>query len=188
MPKSAIYKITNTISGKFYIGSTNNISRRWIHHRSLLRNKKHHNKHLQHSYNKHGIENFIFEVLEEVAEENLITREQELLDTLKPFGDKGYNISKVAGSPMAGMNHTEEVKQLLSQKLSGENHPHYGKPVSEKWRRNISKAHKRFTDEEESSFRKRWEAGESKNSIAKSIGVHPTTIHRAIERSKRFKY
>jgi len=188
MPKSAIYKITNKVSGKFYIGSTNHISRRWIHHRSLLRNKKHHNKHLQHSYNKHGIENFIFEVLEEVAEENLITREQELLDTLKPFGDKGYNISKVAGSPMAGMDHTEEVKQLLSQKLSGENHPHYGKPVSEEWRRNISKAHKRFTDEEEASFRKRWEAGETLRSIARSIGAHPTTITRAIKRSKRFNY
>lgn len=188
MTKSAIYKITNKVNGKFYIGSTNHLVRRWRHHRSLLRNKKHHNKHLQHSYDKHGIENFIFEVLEEVVEENLIAREQELLDTLQPFGDKGYNISKVAGSPMAGLNHTEEVRQLLSHKLSGEKHPHYGKPVNEEWRRKISKSRKRFTDEEEALFRKRWEDGESKNSIAKSIGVHPTTIHRAIERSKRFKY
>ena len=89
---------------------------------------------------------------------------------------------------MKGRRHTEEVKQLLSEKLSGENHPHYGKPVSEEWREKISKARKRFTDEQEASFRDRWKAGESKCSIAKEIGVHPTTITRAIERAERFNY
>jgi group I intron endonuclease len=188
MSKSAIYKITNIATGRFYIGSTNNLKRRWAHHRGLLKNKKHHNSYLQHSYNKHGKENFVFEIIEEVTEENLLIREQYFLDTLQPFENNGYNISKIAGSPMAGMNHTEEVKQLLSEKLSGEKHPHYGVPVSEEWRRKISKGNKRFSDEEESSFRKRWESGESKNSIAKSVGVHTTTITRAIERAIRFKY
>ena len=35
---SGIYKITNTVNGKFYIGSTNNFDRRWNHnHLRLLR-------------------------------------------------------------------------------------------------------------------------------------------------------
>ena len=89
---------------------------------------------------------------------------------------------------MKGRAHTREVKDLLSEKLSGENHPHYGKPVSEQWRRNISRKKKRFTDEEESSFRDRWKSGETKSSIAKEIGVHITTITRAIERAERFNY
>jgi len=183
-----IYKITNKVNGKFYIGSSNNIKRRWRHHKSNLRSGTHANIHLQNSYDKHGESQFEFVILEEVSKSKLLIREQEYLD--KAFGGHQdiYNISKVAGSPMAGLNHTEEVKQLLSEKLSGENHPHYGKPVSEEWRRKISKANKRFSDEQEASFKDRWKAGESKCSIAKEIGVHPTTITRAIERAERFNY
>ena len=118
----------------------------------------------------------------------MLIEEQKLLDLLKPFGDNGYNISEVAGPSMLGRKHTEEIKTLLSEKLSGEKHPHYGKPVSEEWRRNISKVKKRFTDEQESEFRRRYESGEKISKIAKEIGVHGTTIRRAIKRSKRFNY
>ena len=185
---SGIYKITNKVNGKFYIGSSNNIKRRWMHHKSNLRNGTHTNFHLQNSYDKHGEDQFEFVLIEEVRRANLLAKEQEYLDEAFRGGQEIYNISRVAGSPMTGLNHTEEVKQLLSEKLSGENHPHYGKPVSEEWRRNISKKKKRFTDEEESSFRDRWKSGEAKSSIAKDVGVHITTITRAIERAERFNY
>jgi len=138
--------------------------------------------------NKDGIENFIFEIIKEVEVEQLLTEEQNLLDLLKPFGCNGYNISHVAGSPMKGKFHTEEIKSLLSEKLSGEKHPHYKKPVSEEWRRKISNARKRFTDEQEALFRERHNAGESMSQIAKDMGCHTTTIRRAIKRSKRFGY
>lgn len=185
---SGIYKITNKVNEKFYIGSSNNIERRWRHHKSNLRSGTHTNIHLQNSYNKYGEDQFEFVLIEEVRRENLLAKEQEYLDKVFDEDQETYNISRVAGSPMAGLNHTEEVKQLLSEKLSGENHPHYGKPVSEEWRRKISKSKKRFTDEEEATFRKRWLAGETKGSIAKEIGVHTTTITRAIERAERFNY
>lgn len=185
---SGIYKITNKVNGKFYIGSSNNIKRRWMHHKSNLRNGTHTNFHLQNSYDKHGEDQFEFVLIEEVRRANLLAKEQEYLDEAFGGDQEIYNISRVAGSPMAGLNHTEEVRQLLSEKLSGKNHPHYGKPVSEEWRRKISKSTKRFTDEEESSFRDRWKSGETKSSIAKEIGVHITTITRAIERAERFNY
>jgi group I intron endonuclease len=185
---SGIYKITNKVNGKFYIGSSNNIKRRWGHHKSNLRSGTHTNYHLQNSYDKHGEDQFEFVLIEEVRRANLLAKEQEYLDEAFGGDQEIYNISRVAGSPMAGLNHTEEVKQLLSEKLSGENHPHYGKPVSEEWRRKISKSNKRFTDEQEASFRERWLSGETKGSIAKEIGVHTTTITRAIERAERFNY
>lgn len=185
---SGIYKITNKVNGKFYIGSSNNIKRRWGHHKSNLRSGTHTNYHLQNSYDKHGEDQFEFVLIEEVRRANLLAKEQEYLDEAFGGDQEIYNISRVAGSPMAGLNHTEEVKQLLSEKLSGENHPHYGKPVSEEWRRKISKSNKRFTDEQEASFRDRWKSGETKSSIAKEIGVHITTITRAIERAERFNY
>lgn len=186
--KSGIYKITNKMNSKFYIGSSNNIKRRWRHHRSSLKRGTHSNVHLQRAYDKHGLSAFTFEVIREVEGSSLLREEQKMLDTLKPFGEVGYNISDTAGSPMLGKNHTEEVKQLLSDKLSGENHPHFGKPVSEEWRRKISKANKRFTDEEERSFRIRVEDGETIYKIAKELGIHSTTIKRAIQRSERFDY
>lgn len=185
---SGIYKITNRINGKIYVGSSADITRRWCSHRSLLGRGKHSSIHLQRAVDKCGIDNFTFEIVKEVETDNLLIEEQKLLDFLKPFGDNGYNISKVAGSPMKGVNHTEEVKARLSEKLSGENHPHYGKPVSEEWREKISKSRKRFTDEQEADFRRRLEGGEPLSRIAKDIGVHITTITRAINRSKRFGY
>lgn len=188
---SGIYKITNKVNGKFYIGSSKNIKERWKHHRSDLKSGTHSNPHLQNSYNKYGKKNFKFEIIETIdpIPELLLEREQVLLDYhLENNWEQAYNIAIYACSGMKGRGHTEEVKQLLSEKLSGENHPHYGKPVSEEWRRKISKSRKRFTDEEEASFRDRWKSGESKSSIAKDIGVHITTITRAIERAERFNY
>lgn len=188
---SGIYKITNKVNGKFYIGSSNNIKRRWMHHKSNLRNGTHVNIHLQRSYDKHGESSFVYELIKPIdpVPSLILEEEQKILDSYQ--GEKWsnlYNIAPHACSGMKGRAHTREVKDLLSEKLSGEKHPHYGKPVSEEWRRNISKKKKRFTDEQEASFRQRWLSGESKGSIAKEIGVHTTTITRAIERAERFNY
>jgi group I intron endonuclease len=181
-----IYKITNKVNGKYYIGSSNDIKRRFGHHKSNLKNNRHSNQYLQNAWNKYGKKQFEFSVIEEVIESDLLIKEQEYLNDALNKNQKIYNISKIAGSPMAGLNHTKQVKKLLSEKLSGENHPHYGKPVSEEWRKKISDSRKRFSNEEEKSFLDRWRSGESKASIAKSIGVHPTTIKRAIDRQIRF--
>ena len=49
-----IYKITNPLTKKSYIGSSNNIGIRFTKHKSDLRLGKHHSSKLQNSYNKHG--------------------------------------------------------------------------------------------------------------------------------------
>lgn len=186
---SGIYKISNKITNKFYIGSSNNIKRRWMHHKTYLNGGYHINIHLQNAWNKYGKEAFDFLIIEEVDEENLLLKEQYYLDFYKNDSpDLIYNISFVAGSPMKNLNHSVKTIETLKQKLSGVNHPHYGKNVDEKWRRNISKNKKNFTDEQETLFKQRWENGESKSSIAKEVGVHITTITRAIDRANRFGY
>lgn len=55
---TGIYKITNSINNKIYIGSAINIYRRFVTHNHLLRNNKHFNSHLQSSWNKYKSENF----------------------------------------------------------------------------------------------------------------------------------
>ena len=62
--KSGIYSILNTLNGKIYIGSANDIDRRLSEHLRRLRNNKHTNKKIQNSWNKYSEENFVFNIIE----------------------------------------------------------------------------------------------------------------------------
>jgi group I intron endonuclease len=55
-----IYKITNLVNNRYYIGSSLDIKRRWDTHRRMLNKNNHHNDFLQKSWNKHGGDNFKF--------------------------------------------------------------------------------------------------------------------------------
>ena len=87
-----VYKITNTVNNKFYVGSSKDIYNRWYQHRKLLDNGMHGNIHLQNAWDKYGGENFKFEIIEECVPAIQFEREQFYLNTLNPFGDNGYNI------------------------------------------------------------------------------------------------
>ena len=87
--KTGVYKITNQINGKFYIGSSKDLIRRKKDHFRLLKKGVNHNILLQRAVNKYGIDNFIFEILVECSEDLLFTIEQKLVDELKP----DYNIA-----------------------------------------------------------------------------------------------
>jgi hypothetical protein len=81
MKISGIYKIVNKINGKYYIGSSINIHRRWREHKCGLLNNKHPNLHLQKSWNKYGCNNFDFIIISIFPTENveLILKEEEKL-------------------------------------------------------------------------------------------------------------
>lgn len=116
-----IYKITNMINGKIYIGSSKNIRSRWTCHLSDLRKQNHHSVHLQRAFNKYGISNFNIEILQETEEEYLIKIEQEYLDMLKPYDKNiGYNISdkaeRISGEALKKC-YTPEVRKRLSDSL-----------------------------------------------------------------------
>lgn len=97
MIKTGIYKITCTVNGKIYIGSSIDIARRFREHRSKLKNKTHNNKYLQRSWDKHGKENFSLSIIEECKENDLIKREQYWIDELKPYiKEIGFNLIRDA--------------------------------------------------------------------------------------------
>lgn len=143
-----IYQIRNKVNNKIYIGSSVDILRRWKEHKRRLRGDYHSNLHFQRSWNKHGENNFKFEILMLSDELLLKSCEQYFLDNLEPE----YNIStKASGGdywsgkskedqPFYGKHHTEKTKQKMSEVKYGENNPFYGKHHSEETKRKMSKA------------------------------------------------
>ena len=105
-----IYQIRNRANGKKYIGSSNDIGRRWRRHKRNLDNERHFNSHLQRAWSKYGKEGFVFEILKEVKgnKESLLAREQEYLDRGFELGNL-YNTALDASAPMVGIPnpHTE---------------------------------------------------------------------------------
>jgi len=118
--KSGIYKITNNINHRFYIGSSINIYKRWGEHKRTLRKNIHDNDFLQKSWNKYGEDHFKFEIIELIIDKTeLIIREQFYLDLIKPFNKNiTYNICKIAGN-MLGFKHSEKTKKILSDLHKG---------------------------------------------------------------------
>lgn len=149
--KTGIYKIINNINGKVYVGSAINISDRFLDHKQMLKRNKHHSTKLQNSVNKHGVENFTFEIIEECSKELLIEREQYWIDTLDSY-KSGYNCRPNA-SNMLNFVFSAESKEKMkkSQKglHSGTKHPLYGKKHSEETKEKIriSKIGKKLSEE-----------------------------------------
>ena len=76
-PICGIYKITNQINGKCYIGQSVNIAKRWAEHRCKATSKgsEGFESHFYRSIRKYGLENFSFEILEECLREELNKKE-----------------------------------------------------------------------------------------------------------------
>ena len=135
--KSGIYKITNIINNKCYVGSAKNIKQRWQKHKQFLRRKIHHSIALQRAWNKYKINNFQFDVVEYVEDiKTLIQREQHYFDTLKPE----YNTCKIAGyGGKLGIKSSKKEIERKRLAWTGENNPNFG-GMSEEHRQNISKS------------------------------------------------
>lgn len=90
-----IYKITNLINHKAYIGQSLNIESRWKDHKSRAYNQQceEYNRPLYASIRKYGLNNFTFEVLEECIDNNdLNEREQYWINYYDTF-NAGYNLT-----------------------------------------------------------------------------------------------
>lgn len=81
-----IYKFTNKINGKTYIGQSSNINRRFYEH--LRRSEQQIDQAIQ----KHGIDNFTFEILEECEIEELNEKESFWIEHFKSRIPNGYNV------------------------------------------------------------------------------------------------
>ena len=97
-----IYKITNTITGDFYIGSRKNIKKRWVEHKIPSRWSQYPNNPMYLDMKKFGVDKFSFQILEEVEIDKLKEVEQKFIEMLKPTYNNrnadGWNIERLKES------------------------------------------------------------------------------------------
>jgi len=89
-----IYEIRNIISGRVYVGSSNDITYRFRKHRERLNGGYHSSLRFQASWDKHGPGAFTFTILEVVEQRSdLHVREQHWIDALDATNpDYGLNV------------------------------------------------------------------------------------------------
>lgn len=151
-----IYKITNLVNGKIYIGKTDNIKKRWNAHKTAAINKIPGDyAYFHRAINKYGPDNFKSEIVEEFTSEQRAleaeTKYIALFDSMNR--DIGYNRTE-GGDGASGYKFSEEDKQKMSAHKKvifiGENNPFYGKTHTEETRTIISKLMKeRQTNDKE---------------------------------------
>lgn len=89
---SAVYKITNTATGDFYIGSSKDVKLRWANHKCTSTWKNHSNNPMYQDMQKYGLDKFVFEILEEIEIEKLKETEQRFIEKLQPtYNNKNAN-------------------------------------------------------------------------------------------------
>ena len=157
-----VYKISNLLSDRYYIGYSKNINKRFYVHRCKLKKSCHDNIFLQRAYNLDGEDKFIYEIIHRCnTEKEAKEIELQYLTDLS-IRDKLYNLNynnsggdlmthhpdkelirekilKSCAETMSKMN-SEERKQKYAK--NGERNGMYGKTHTEEARKIFSEVHK----------------------------------------------
>lgn len=130
-----VYGILNRITGKWYVGSSIELTKRMGRHLWELRAGRHHSPKLQRSFTKHGEGVFEFKVLLTCAEKDVHLFEQRAINVFHS-ATQGYNVAaepkggfmrgrqwpaatKAARvEAMKGFKHTDESKKRIKDALA----------------------------------------------------------------------
>ena len=95
---SGIYKITNTVTNDFYIGSSKDVNQRLAVHKCLSTWKNHPSNPMYLDMKHYGTDKFSFQILAEVEEGKLKEVEQKFIEKLQPIYNqmnaKGLDIER----------------------------------------------------------------------------------------------
>lgn len=147
---SGIYKISNIIDDRIYIGSAYKMRKRKNVHIMHLKRGTHHSNYLQNFVSKYGIDSLIFEVIEFCNTQDLIPREQFYLDGLNPI----FNMCKIAGN-ILGIKRSDEFKKKCSERMKGNVLSEETKLKKSIAMKEYHKLHPEFTEKVRQSNRKR---------------------------------
>lgn len=135
---ACIYKITNLINNKVYIGkTTRSVQIRFREHLSKINHKRYKNDHLSNSIREYGRENFICEILTE-GDYNI-----NLLNSLEKHYVRLYN----SNNSKIGYNLTDGGQHILmskEQRLKISKSHTQRNPVTKLTKQRLKEAHKRL--------------------------------------------
>ena len=164
-----IYKIENLINHKIYIGQTTKErpTDRFSQHRYLARHPEQETSisYLHRAMNKYGVDNFSFEIIEEIEDSSLNEREQYWIREKKSLTPNGYNMT-VGGEGTLGYSRTqskeEKMKRSKSAKKFYENNPEAIEKLRERtlslwqddeYRKRVTESNKKFYSEHPDKFK-----------------------------------
>lgn len=200
-----IYKATNKINGKCYVGqTTQSLDRRKSSHQICALNGKGYVFHS--AIRKHGFENFDWEVLQVVEDDfdiKSLLNESEKIHILREKSSvdlNGYNLRE--GGNDHPLHYSTKIKMSLAERSRyprGPAHGNYGKPKSVQHRKKIGNSNKgkpkRSPSDEERIARrkcidegeliKRYNGLERLEDIAGVFGVDKRTITSRIQELKK---
>ena len=140
-----IYKVTNKLNGKCYIGKTiYNLEERKKGHLKVRYTR---NYPFYNAINKYGLESFIWETIYICNDENELNKmEMYFIQELNTLHPNGYNLS-LGGDGQSGFKHSEESRRKISKNnwmrgLPKERHPMYGKHHTNEAKEKMSRARK----------------------------------------------
>lgn len=208
-----IYAIKNTKTNKVYVGQTICLEQRWSQHRRCLRNGDHRNPFLQHSFDFHGEDFFVYEVIEITSRDALDYKEIEWMRKLKSCDQKyGYNIyeggfglcevpmyvRKKISKALTGMKRSEEsIRKSAEGNRGMKRSPEAiknmsGRLLTKEHREKISKARKGIKLEPDSirkmaeTLRRKYASGEIKK-IQLGVPLKEETKRKISEKLKGHK-
>ena len=173
----SIYKITNTVNGKSYIGQTRHDAEK-TRIRCHLNGDSKGSRLVKRAIEKYGKDAFAYEILHDgIIPEFLDDLEIEAIKKFNTIAPQGYNLTAggEGGSPseetrrkmsevgksrtvehrrrlseaQTGRKHSEETKRKISEAVKGEKSPWYGRKHSEETKRKMSETKKGRTLSEE---------------------------------------
>ena len=170
-----IYKITNALNGKCYVGQTRQkLNRRLNGHKSNKGKSA-----IDAAIKKYGWENFTVAVIEECPVEQLDEREMFWIAALNTKIPNGYNLTD---GGLCNSNPSEETRAKISAHhadFSGEKNGFYGKHHSEEARAKMSAAKKGKSHKPHSPETRAKISASSKGKHSQNRGRKHTTETRA---------
>ncbi len=139
-----IYKLTNKVNGKLYIGQTiRDLDERLYWH--FYSAKTGPTSYIHRAIRKYGIQSFECSVIDSTdTKETLDEKEVYWIKFLKTKAPDGYNMTDggSGGSTNKGKPHSKETIRKMSDQKKGDNNPFFGKRHSEETKRKMSNAQK----------------------------------------------
>ena len=124
-----VYKVTNMVNGKVYVGRTKDYAERVKYHKTRYVAKKEYNKPLYVAMRKYGVETFKFDIIASGLDDDESNKlETKMIKDLHSLvGENGYNVSpgdnyyRVRGTDVnTNILTEEEAQDIVNRRISGE--------------------------------------------------------------------